>query len=68
MASMGAAGMNFLLFHEIGHAVAHANGWAQSPTAEADANTFAMGLADYAYFGMPSQQSLSALGYVFSPF
>jgi len=68
MGNLGAAGMNFLLFHEIGHAVASANGWAGSATAEADANTFAMGLADYAYFAVPNQTTLSGMGYDFTPF
>lgn len=68
MQSLGAAGMNFVLFHEIGHAVASENGWAGSATSEADANTFALGLADYANFAMPSQGTLSGLGYDFMPF
>ncbi|CAN7321851.1 hypothetical protein [Caulobacter sp. LjRoot300] len=68
MQNLGASGMNFLLFHEIGHAVAADSGWAGSATAEADANTFAMGLADYAYFAVPNQTTLSGMGYDFTPF
>jgi len=60
--SLGASGMNFALFHEIGHAVAADSGWAGSPTAEADANTFALGLADYAYFAIPPQTTLEGMG------
>jgi hypothetical protein len=68
MQNLGAAGMNFVLFHEIGHAVAADNGWAGSSTAEADANTFALGLGDYAYFSLPTQATLSGMGYEFTPF
>jgi len=68
MQSLGAAGMNFLMFHEIGHAVAAENNWHGSSTAEADANTFAMGLADYANFWVPTQATLSGMGYGFMPF
>lgn len=70
MQALGAAGMNFVLFHEIGHAVAAENNWNTSSTSEADANTFALGLADYANFAIPSQQTLSGpgYGYDFVPF
>ena len=68
MQALGAAGMNFELFHEIGHAVASENNWAGSQTSEADANTFALGLADYANFWVPAQATLAGMGYDFMPF